>query len=321
MRVNRKFLYAGLFLVAIGGVVVAADQGAVDAATLADVVRLWPLIPIAIGVGLVARRSKLSLAAGMLAAAVPGIVLGSGFAVIPRFAGSCGERTEPPLVATAEGTIKAATMVDIGTGCGTFNLRTVPGSAWRLDAGNSQGRAPSVDEFEGELLQIQSHGGMGWEGLGAGRDRWELTLPTGGISVLSINLNASRSYLDLTGARIPAMNLDADASDVVLDLTATSMDELSATVNTGIVSIHLAPSTDLTAYMRVNGGEVQICAPRDLGIQVSNRGHFRQLTVEGVPQSGLNWQSTNYDTARFHANLEFRLELGTVAINPIGGCR
>ena len=47
MRVNRKFLYAGLFLVAIGGVVVAADQGAIDAATLADVVRLWPLIPIA----------------------------------------------------------------------------------------------------------------------------------------------------------------------------------------------------------------------------------------------------------------------------------
>ena len=43
MRVKRPFLYPGIFLVALGGVFVAADAGAVDTAFLADVVRLWPL--------------------------------------------------------------------------------------------------------------------------------------------------------------------------------------------------------------------------------------------------------------------------------------
>ena len=36
MRVNRRFLYWGVFLVAIGGVLVAADLSAADSATIAD---------------------------------------------------------------------------------------------------------------------------------------------------------------------------------------------------------------------------------------------------------------------------------------------
>ena len=47
MRVNRRFLYWGLVLVAIGGVLVASDLGAIDTATLADVLRLWPLAIVA----------------------------------------------------------------------------------------------------------------------------------------------------------------------------------------------------------------------------------------------------------------------------------
>ena len=321
MRVNRKLLNAGLFLVAIGGVVVAADQGAIDTATLADVVRLWPLIPIAIGVALVVRRSRLSLAAGMLAAAVPGIVLGSGFAVVPRFVGTCGERVEPGLTSTADGSIGPAADVYIQSGCGTFNVRTAPGNAWHLDAGNSKGGAPVVDELDGELLQIRAVEGARWGSLTNGRDRWELTLPASGIANLSLNLNATRSYLDLAGARIDALDVTANASDVVLNLAGSSIRDHDAFVNTGVLSIHLGGGSDFSSYIRVNAGEVQVCAPPELGLQVSNRGHFRQLTVGGAPQSGLNWQSLNYESAPYHADIEFRTELGTVSINPIGGCR
>jgi len=43
MAINRRFLYAGLFLVALGGVVVVADLAMVDSSALSNVLRLWPL--------------------------------------------------------------------------------------------------------------------------------------------------------------------------------------------------------------------------------------------------------------------------------------
>src|SRR5690242_2718690 len=51
MAINRRFLYAGLFLVALGGVLVAVDLTAVSTDALTNALRLWPLAWIAIGVG------------------------------------------------------------------------------------------------------------------------------------------------------------------------------------------------------------------------------------------------------------------------------
>ncbi len=93
MRVNRGLLYTGVFLVAIGGVLVAADAGAIDDARLADALRLWPLAVIAIGVSLVLRRSRFSLQGGMLAAALPGLVLGGAIAIAPTHLPDCDAST------------------------------------------------------------------------------------------------------------------------------------------------------------------------------------------------------------------------------------
>ena len=90
MRINRRLLYWGVFFAAIGGVLVAVDVRAVDTTTIADALRLWPLAIVAIGLGLVLRRTCLSVPGGMLAAAVPGLLLGGGFALAPRIAVDCG---------------------------------------------------------------------------------------------------------------------------------------------------------------------------------------------------------------------------------------
>lgn len=84
MRPNRTLLYTGVFLVAIGAAVVAADL--LSTAALIDVLRLWPVAVIAIGLGIALRRTQFSLAGGVLAAAVPGLILGGAMAVGPRLA-------------------------------------------------------------------------------------------------------------------------------------------------------------------------------------------------------------------------------------------
>ena len=84
MRLNRTLLYTGVFLLAIGGAVVAADAGMLPTVGALDVLRLWPLAIIAIGLAIALRRTPASLASGVLAAAVPGLVLGAAVALAPR---------------------------------------------------------------------------------------------------------------------------------------------------------------------------------------------------------------------------------------------
>src|SRR6185312_8841370 len=120
MRVNRRFLSWGVFLVALGGVLVAVDLQAVSTTTIVDALRLWPLAVIAVGLGLVLRRTRFSLPAGLLAAAVPGLVLGGAFAVAPRIAADCGVGLSSPTVETQQGSFLGPARIDVETGCGAL---------------------------------------------------------------------------------------------------------------------------------------------------------------------------------------------------------
>jgi hypothetical protein len=86
MHLNRTLLYTGVFLAAIGGALLAVDLGRPETNALIGALRLWPLALIAIGLGIALRRTQISLASGLLAAAVPGLLLGATMAATPRFA-------------------------------------------------------------------------------------------------------------------------------------------------------------------------------------------------------------------------------------------
>ena len=90
MRLNRTLLYTGVFVAAVGIAMLAADAGQLDAAALIQALGLWPVAIIAVGVGIVLLRTPVSLAGGLLAVAVPGLVLGGMFALGPRLAAERG---------------------------------------------------------------------------------------------------------------------------------------------------------------------------------------------------------------------------------------
>jgi len=320
MRVNRRFLYTGLFLVAIGGVLVAADLGALDTATLTDTVRLWPLAVIAVGLSLVLRRTQLSLSSGMLAAAVPGLVLGGAFAVAPRFAGDCGARGAPASIATEQGTFEGPASVSVTSGCGSLTVNTATGRGWRLEAGNTAGRVPSV-RSSAQSLSIDSSGDERWRFLSGGRDAWDLTLPTSDIDGLSFVVTASRTQVALPGAWIGRLALTANASEIVVDASAASVANLSGAVNMGLLSIHLPADSDLVGSVRVGAGKLQVCTPPAVGLRVTSKGLPRQVTVDGLQQTGSEGQSPDYASAVHRADLQVHVSFGTVEINPIGGCR
>ena len=317
MRVNRTLLYSGIFLVAIGGVVVAADIGGVRTEVLVDALRLWPLAIIAIGLGLVLRRTRVSLAGGMLAAAAPGLLLGGAFAVVPRVGDFCGLGDVAASAVTREGTFDGPASVSITTGCGALELRTAPGPGWRLDARHTDGRAPLV-VGSARSLSIEAVDHDGWPG--AGRDEWDLTLPANDVEGLTVVVNAGRGDIDLGEAELDGLSVTANAADVSVDASAASIADLTGEVNFGRLSIRL-PAGDLQGSLSAGAGQIQICAPSELGLRVTSTESMGEISVEGRHLGRSDYQSPNYASAAHRADLVVDVSFGAVEINPIGGCR
>jgi hypothetical protein len=84
MRINRTLVYGGVFLVAVGVALFVVDQRPFALDSIVSVVRLWPLALIAIGAGIALRRTPFGFASGLVAAAVPGVLLGLTMAAAPR---------------------------------------------------------------------------------------------------------------------------------------------------------------------------------------------------------------------------------------------
>ena len=76
MRVSRGLLFWCLGFITAGAVALAVQQGYLDRNAVADACRLWPLILIAIGLSLIARRTQWAIAGTVLSAVVIGAIVG-----------------------------------------------------------------------------------------------------------------------------------------------------------------------------------------------------------------------------------------------------
>lgn len=320
MRVNRRFLYWGVFLVAIGGVLVVADLGRVESATIKDALRFWPLAIVAIGLGLVLRRTQFSLAGGLLAAAAPGLLIGGGFALAPNVGVACGPDFVPANVATYDGAFDGAARVSVSTGCGVLVVDTAPGASWQFEAGTDRGRTPIV-ESSGRSLTIDADGRDGWRIFDKDNDSWDLTLPTSAIDDLSFAVNAGQGRIDLPGAEIGHLNVVTNAAETNVDLTQTSIASVSGEVNAGKLTVRLPEAADLTGSLVVNAGALTVCVPDGVGLRLQHSGALSGVVVDGEADGGPTWQSPDYASATHRADLNVIVNLGGVEINTIGACK
>jgi len=317
MRIDRRFLYAGLFLFVSGAVLVAADLGAVDTAVLTDAARLWPLALIAMGAGLVLRRSQLSLPGGMFAAAIPGLVLGGALAIAPTVAGDCGVEAPPATVAAEQGTFEGPATVSITKACGSINVHTAPGNGWRLE-GNSVGTTSMV-RSSSRSLSIGAEGADGSQFFDHREETWDLTLPTGEIERLSMKALAADGDVDLAGARVGTLAVTANLAEIAVDLSTTSVANLSGVVNVGSLTVRLPVDSDLTGSLRVGGGELRICAQPGAGLRVTTTGGPSTILVDGVEQTGPNWQNPDFLSAPHRSDLDVHATFAEIHIESTAG--
>jgi hypothetical protein len=319
MTIRRGFLYTGVFLLAAGGVILLEQTSAVDTGTVTRALSLWPLAVIAIGVALVVRHTRAGVPGGMLAAAMPGLLLG-GLAVsvpdLPDLAAVCGAPGGDGPV-TRQGTFGSAASVDLDLACGDLVVTSTGGSGWQLDAAGASGAGAVVTDTADRLAVRSTVHGRSFDGHG---DNWQLRLPTGTALDLAAQVSAGKATFNLEGARLTGLRLDVNAAEAVVNLLGATVPRLVVDVNATSAVLQLPATGDLTASLDVNAGSLEVCAPTGLGLRVHGETALGDVTYNGLVRAGDAWESRDYSSATFHADLNVSASVASVVINPEGGC-
>jgi hypothetical protein len=317
MTIRRKPLYVGVFLVTAGAVMLLAQGDGIDRAAVADALRLWPIAVVAIGVGLLVRHTPAALPAGMIAAAMPGLLLGGVVVAAPAISTDCALAT-PGTSVTRDGTFAGTASVVLDLACGDVTVHVGSGNGWRVDAGFADGHAPSID-VTGDRLSVSSGGHRRLFGLGRG-DTWQVTLPGGNRLDLDTRVNAGEGHLDLAGARLGRLDVEVNAGDSFVDLTGATVERVTMHVNAAAGTIRLPATGILSGDLSANAGKLTVCAPAGLGLRVHGSASLGAINSTGLVHHGDVWESPGYASATSHADLTVSASVGSVDINPEGGC-
>jgi hypothetical protein len=318
MTLDRTRLNWGVFLIVLGAVPLAYNRGVISTDTVTEMWRLWPLILIGIGLGIVLARTPAAFIGGLAVAACVGLVLGSLLAVGPHV--GCGSANGPTHSYTRDGAFDVTdARVVLELQCGSATVTTSSDNGWHID-GSVRGDDPVVTAT-GNQLAIRQGDQSGWFVNRRYQD-WAVTLPSG-LGELSAELDAGDASYVLAGASISRASFSVNAGSLKVDLSSARVDDLALSTNVGSASLILDGGSNTTGRVSNNVGSTDICAPAGLGLSIR---YSSSLASENFSAAGLSlvngtWQTSGYDTASFRAVLTIDNSVGSVTLNPAGGCK
>jgi hypothetical protein len=289
MRINRSLLNWGVFLIALGGVPLAVDQGWLESDIARDLGQLWPLILVGIGLGLILRWTPLSWFGGALVAATFGVIFGatvvsvrdSDFTdlqgVIPAIASSNCAGNEVGSASTRDGKVADPDEfeLDATLSCGQLDVKRAAAATWSLAARHDPDDAPRIEETDRDgattRLELSQQPGddlgiLGWQA----RSEWDVEVPSGAALRLDTTLNAARSTVDAGSGPVERVAGTFNASDVRLDLgeaTMPSPASVDLTFNASDADVVL-PVGDIGAGITLNASSLDLCVPAAAALRV-----------------------------------------------------
>lgn len=325
MQVRRSFLSWGAFLICLGAVPLAVQLGVLSSAAATELLRLWPLILVGIGIGLLLRFTRFEALGGMLTSATVGllfgVVLAGGF---PGAATTCNSaQAAGPSVMHNGAFNGAAASLNLEITCGDVDVSRAPGQAWTVDVASSGN--PTI-ESDPTSLRLRTPTGTTFIPFGSDRhEQWRVSLPTEQSLSVSMTMNAATARLGLGDG--PVSNVDAtfNASDVRLDLsseTSASTLLLDATLNASTVRLSL-PTASTSAGLTANAATLELCVPESVGIRIQYQDTLssNNFAAAGLIQSDKTWQSPGYETSNTRAEIRVTANVSTISLSRSGGCR
>jgi hypothetical protein len=319
MKVDRGRLNWGVFFIVLGAVPLAYHQGVVSSSAIGEAWRLWPFILVGIGLGFVLSRTPAAFLGGLVVAATLGLVLGGVFAVGANV--GCGSGGNSPASVARDGSFGGASTVTMHLQCGSATITTSTDDRWHVNATNDGGHAALVSS-DSTSLDINSSGDRsGW--TDRGKDDWQVALPRSTQVSLSSTLDFGDARYRLSQANLSSAAFTLNLGSLHVDLTGASVGNLTVSTNLGSAWIELGGSSDVSGDLKTNLGSLEVCAPPELGLQITSTGSLSSSDFSGVGmiQVGGVWQTSNYATAAHKANLKVNTNLGSLKLHPAGGCK
>ena len=291
--INRTALFVGAFVATAGIVMLVGTGNATVEGLITEALRLWPLAIIAIGVGLLLRRTRFVLVGTLVAAIIPGLLLGGVVVAAPDMTSWCDDPASGPVIAQ-DGTFRGAATVELDLACGDLTVGTTPGTAWRvstIDLADDAARVVAEDDH----LTVTSFPDDRKVDWGRDADDWDIALPTSVPLSIRAQANAGRAELDLAGARISDLDVEVNAGAARLDLTSATVDRLEVTVHADGASVRLPSSGVLSGDLEVAAGSLALCGPESLGLRItgdvvlglraqSSEMNVRLCRLRGIPR-------------------------------------
>lgn len=320
MHVRRGFINWGIFLICVGAVPLAVQLNVIDRDTATSLLRLWPLILIGIGLGLLLRFSRAQALGGFVVAATFGVLVGVFFAAgFPSAAGVCnGNQTGPST--TRNGTVSGSIDLEVELTCGEMSVSRAPGEAWSVDV-RAGGETPVI-ESSGSQLRLRSVTGQRWPFGSDERESWQVVLPAEASLSGNLTVNAGTLNATLGNGPIGSLNVTFNASEGRLDLSGANPSTLNGTLNASTVGLIL-PSAAFNGNITINAATLKLCSAPDVGLRITYDDTLssNNFATAGLTQSGKTWQSANYGSATARAELHISANVSTTTLNPVGGCQ
>jgi hypothetical protein len=320
MRVGRRALGWGVFFIVVGSVSLGARAGWLDAPTLANVGHLWPLILVAIGIGLILERSALAVLGTVLVAAIFGLLVGGALAAGPGFGLGCvggGGAPDGFPTGTRSGSFAGTTAdVRLHLSCGDLTVTTVAGNDWAVAAWSDRFEVNSGPDS----LDLTTTSGTFFLPPGRSAVRAGVTVPTAPTVALSLTLDAGNLDADLSGAVFSTVSGTLNAGNGRIDLSAARADALTMTINAGDLTLWL-PGSTTQADLTVNAGKVAVCVPDGVGLRVTSTEVLASTTFgPGFSKQADAWVSADWATATQRADVRMTINVGSATVGT-GGCR
>lgn len=344
MRINRSLLNWGVFLIALGGIPLAVDQGWLEDTVARDLGQLWPLILVGIGLGLILRWTPFAWFGGALVAATFGIIFGAAIVaipdeeiasiqqVIPAIAvGACSSDAAGPARTDAGGPANAdAFELDVALSCGELEVTRATDASWSFEASHARDDAPIIEEQDPggttaavDIGQERSED-FGFLGRRAQSD-WRVRVPAGAALTLEAALNATDATIDAGSGPLSRLFGTFNASDAVLDLggaTTTASTAVELTANAADVRL-LLPSTPLRVSATLNAASLEVCVPAGAALQVEAESILSSddLAASGLVEAGTDrWTTPGFSSTGGFVDLSVSSTVSSLALERPEAC-
>ncbi|KRT63585.1 MAG: hypothetical protein XU10_C0009G0032 [Chloroflexi bacterium CSP1-4] len=321
MHIRRGYLDWGVFLIVVGAIPLAVRFDWLDAAAVADAWRLWPLIIVGLGVGLILGRTSLAPLGGILVAGTLGIVIGAALAVGPRVGIACvGPGDGIPSGAPVQTGVFSGGVaaIDLHVACGEMAVSTSGGGGWSVDASGWPDGA--VDVRGGPAsLSVEPENRPGNLFSDRGRARLAVTLPTATTLDLALTVDAGTLRADLGGAVISSLSASLNAADGSIDLSEARVGHFSLSVNAADTDLTL-PASATRGSASVNAASLKVCIPFGVGLRVTSSETLASTSFQGgFRRNGDAWESDDWATASERSELTLSVNVGSATVRR-GGC-